>query len=656
MGTLLLVGHQMIEGDADYYPLFGYVNYSTGKGNDSDNARAPVSLYGIITQVYVTLCSSDGTPSAPGEGTRYLIRLQGTSNQLSVYIEDDETSGTARGMSVIEPGDAPYFAVDRLSGAPQRHVRISVVLWTPTINESHISGHWSTYGGSPMYAGMGMWSTTYIGDDHIYMPCSGTLSHLYCRVESAPGSGKTLTYTLMKNGSPTSVTCSITGTDKEGSDIVHSDTFVATDMLAMRCETAGGVSISEGDSYSLKAVIQNHTFVLAGGMGLVGAAGYDYGSVSGMLTGALSTGVHKTACYDMTVASMFVKAENAPAAEKTIVFTLVKETDSSETDTALEVTLSEGETEGDITTDVAIAKGDTIHVKRVRDGPVIGDNFWVGIVCEVTHTGPTVTTDKVVKGTATGTVSAIGDGSTCSVRGFCYKEATSGDPNVFDDTVVDDGSVDDGEFAAEEYSLDLSLVTGKLYRVRAFAISDTALSYGTTIPAYFTAPSDAVARVSSIRRVYRPGLYRMEVALGDLGFNVDVSEAAIKKVPDEVTEPEVPAEGALVPEDEPITPADIEEIIRWQKETFPEWYTPPPDWATRTTAPFKMPPSIKGEDTTGITRSTAVPVPSTSVSSMSTSTLQKEFDNLALAGQKSKAEYSRMYAVLAELKKRGVYG
>ena len=51
-------------------------------------------------------------------------------------------------------------------------------------------------------------------------------------------------------------------------------------------------------------------------------------------------------------------------------------------------------------------------------------------------------------------------------------------------------------------------------------------------------PADSVARVSSIRRIYQPGLYRMEIGVGELGFDVEVSEAAIKRVPDEVTEPD----------------------------------------------------------------------------------------------------------------------
>lgn len=43
-------------------------------------------------------------------------------------------------------------------------------------------------------------------------------------------------------------------------------------------------------------------------------------------------------------------------------------------------------------------------------------------------------------------------------------------------------------------------------------------------------PSDDVARVSSIRHIFQPGLNVMQVGLGDLGFDTDVAEAAIRKI------------------------------------------------------------------------------------------------------------------------------
>lgn len=67
-----------------------------------------------------------------------------------------------------------------------------------------------------------------------------------------------------------------------------------------------------------------------------------------------------------------------------------------------------------------------------------------------------------------------------------------------------------------------------------------ALSGGTII-----GQSDFVARVSSIRHIYRPGSFKMQVTLGDLGFDVDVAEATVRKELDtakevETAPPEIP--------------------------------------------------------------------------------------------------------------------
>ena len=39
-------------------------------------------------------------------------------------------------------------------------------------------------------------------------------------------------------------------------------------------------------------------------------------------------------------------------------------------------------------------------------------------------------------------------------------------------------------------------------------------------------PTDAMARVSSIRHLFRPGMYRMEIRLGDIGFDARELETA----------------------------------------------------------------------------------------------------------------------------------
>jgi len=109
-------------------------------------------------------------------------------------------------------------------------------------------------------------------------------------------------------------------------------------------------------------------------------------------------------------------------------------------------------------------------------------------------------------------------------------------------------------------------------------------------PIIYPSDENSPIRVSSIRRIYKPGLYRMEVAFGDLGFDVDVSEAAMRRVPDEVKEPEKPEEEA--PEE--TTKELISKIIEEQERTklletmFPE----PPLVSGKYTAPAPM-PSLK---------------------------------------------------------------
>lgn len=81
-------------------------------------------------------------------------------------------------------------------------------------------------------------------------------------------------------------------------------------------------------------------------------------------------------------------------------------------------------------------------------------------------------------------------------------------------------------------------------------------------------PTDPVTRVSAIRRIFRPGLYRMELALGELGFSWDVPEVAMRKTVGEIAEPEP----VLEEEKEPFpTPEAIEEANRrfWE-ESWPK--------------------------------------------------------------------------------------
>jgi len=98
-------------------------------------------------------------------------------------------------------------------------------------------------------------------------------------------------------------------------------------------------------------------------------------------------------------------------------------------------------------------------------------------------------------------------------------------------------------------------------------------------------PSDSMARVSSIRHIFRPGFYRMQVGLGDIGLDIDVAEATVRKALDTAKEvdikpwelpfPELPPKEPLPtikPWELPFPEADISvpkppEPSLWQKLT-----------------------------------------------------------------------------------------
>jgi len=141
------------------------------------------------------------------------------------------------------------------------------------------------------------------------------------------------------------------------------------------------------------------------------------------------------------------------------------------------------------------------------------------------------------------------------------------------------------------------LTPGTRYYYKAFATNSEGTGYGEvkSFRAPLEFPSDSMARVSSIRRIYRPGFYRMEIALGDLGFDVDVADTAVKKTIEEVKEPEkIEPPSTSWPKGRELTEEDLRELVRKQQAS--EWYKamtqPPPLVSTHTTAPYSIPSDI----------------------------------------------------------------
>jgi hypothetical protein len=79
----------------------------------------------------------------------------------------------------------------------------------------------------------------------IVMPYDGTISHLYAKASSAPGTSQTFTLTVQKNASDTTLTCAISGAGTSANDTTHSVSFVAGDDLQIKLVTSVTAAASD---------------------------------------------------------------------------------------------------------------------------------------------------------------------------------------------------------------------------------------------------------------------------------------------------------------------------------------------------------------------------------------------------------------------------
>lgn len=100
------------------------------------------------------------------------------------------------------------------------------------------------------YYGPGQASTTQ-GRAIFVSNRAGVVRKLYAAVDVAPGSGKNIVCTLVKNGVDTALTCTISGTGKTASDIVHDVTVAAGDLLELKAVSDSGATTNNALSATL---------------------------------------------------------------------------------------------------------------------------------------------------------------------------------------------------------------------------------------------------------------------------------------------------------------------------------------------------------------------------------------------------------------------
>src|SRR5437868_4986959 len=119
---------------------------------------------------------------------------------------------------------------------PRALLRIGIVGLILAAGAGAGSLAYATIAAGPATAYVGMFGAACGTETEVQlpMPANGTVQELHATLSVAPGSGNSVTFTIRKNGSSTSVTCTISGTATSCGDSSNAIGFATGDLISMQ--------------------------------------------------------------------------------------------------------------------------------------------------------------------------------------------------------------------------------------------------------------------------------------------------------------------------------------------------------------------------------------------------------------------------------------
>lgn len=210
--------------------------------------------------------------------------------------------------------------------------------------------------------GLGMWNATESLRRSI-VPHALTLSKLYMRVNVAPGSGKSWTYTIYKNGSPTALTVTISDTALTGVDNGNSVSFAAGDRISLE-QVPSGTPASSGmvtwtiqqEATDLQACLFGRADNLSNSANRFSLPTYTTWDAAANGAPMPTAGVFK---------NLYIALGAAPGAGKSYTFELYK----NGVATGVQVVIADAATSGSDTGNTAsFSAGDTVYIQCTPAG------------------------------------------------------------------------------------------------------------------------------------------------------------------------------------------------------------------------------------------------------------------------------------------------
>lgn len=244
---------------------------------------------------------------------------------------------------------------------------------------------------------------------------------------TAPGSGKSFAFTIVKNGSDTALTCTVSGTSFEASDTTHSVIFEAGDTICIKSVPSGTPSAPSNIRFSfIVDTLGRPEYFYFKTYGAPNATSRYFSSVQHSGRGYTShiSFFHNKSVFaqDATVTQMLIGLKTAPGVGKSFVFSLYKNTTE---EASSQVTISGTDKTGSVTgLSIPFTVGDDLALSSLPSGTPAVD-----------HVQTTVVVRPKVDGeySSTSVSTNLGNTGTQWNRAFCSVCVTNTDA---DDTKV----------------------------------------------------------------------------------------------------------------------------------------------------------------------------------------------------------------------------
>lgn len=241
------------------YYLDRFLAWTAGVSSTAAEVRQICAVAGTIKSLCVKLSVApdpDAASEAVAGGWVFTLRVNGEDTGLILELKYQATSGCNHTGNVsVSPGDIITIGQTRSdSGNPTANA----VVWYATTFVAATDGEvplpFGSGSGITLNAGATEYSfvshhTVWTAEEYkprqYATPCY--LDWLYVTVSVAPGSGKSWTFTVMKNGVATDLWAIITGTDTSSYKSVDPELRVDLgDELTLRCEPSGTPAAAYG--------------------------------------------------------------------------------------------------------------------------------------------------------------------------------------------------------------------------------------------------------------------------------------------------------------------------------------------------------------------------------------------------------------------------